>query len=69
MSKQLYEDYIWAEKLPERPEPDQEEEEIFLPTHSIPVKAPVSVSRPIAPYEDVREIIKSQDRIASIKVF
>jgi formate hydrogenlyase subunit 6/NADH:ubiquinone oxidoreductase subunit I len=33
------------------------------------VNAPVNVSRPIAPYEDVRELIKSQDRIAVAKCF
>ncbi len=65
---QIYEEYIWAEKIPESPTTDQEAE-ITMPTRSIPVKAPINITRPIAPYEDVREIIKSHDRIALTTCF
>ena len=65
---ELYEEYMWAEKIPEGPPPDPEAEVTF-PLRTLPVKAPVNVSRPIAPYEDVRELIKSQDRIAVTKCF
>ncbi|MCP4646179.1 MAG: 4Fe-4S dicluster domain-containing protein, partial [bacterium] len=50
-----------------------EEEEEFempeVPLRTIPVKAPINSSRPIAPYEDVKEIIKNQDRIAVAECF
>jgi len=65
---QQYEDYIWAEKLPDEP-PGEELEEFSLPLRSIPVKTPINVSRPVAPYEDVKELIKKQDRIALTKCF
>ncbi|MHC4917196.1 MAG: 4Fe-4S ferredoxin, partial [Planctomycetota bacterium] len=65
---EIYEEYMWAEKIPEGP-PADPAAEITLPLRAIPVNAPVSVSRPIAPYEDVRELIESQDRIAVTKCF
>jgi ferredoxin len=65
---QIYEDYMWAEKLPEDSAQDQPTE-ISLPLRSLPVQVPVNVSRPVAPYEDVKELIKKQDRIALTKCF
>ncbi len=65
---QIYEDYIWEEKLPEEPGAPIPEE-ISLPLRSIPVKVPVNISRPVAPYEDIKDIIKKQDRIAVTKCF
>jgi ferredoxin len=65
---QIYEDYIWAEKLPEDPDDDRPAE-ISLPLRSIPVKAPLNISRPVAPYEDVKALIEKQDRIAVTKCF
>jgi len=35
-----------------------------VPMRTIPVNRAINVSWPVAPYEDVREIIKSKDRIA-----
>lgn len=63
-----YEAYIWAEKLPEEPRPDGPEE-ITLPLRAIPVGAPVNVSRPVAPYEDVQALVRHQDRIALCRCF
>jgi ferredoxin len=40
-----------------------------MPLRSLPVKVPVNISRPVAPYEDVKELIKKQDRIALTKCF
>ena len=65
---QIYEDYVWAEKLPEDPG-DEQPVEISMPLRSLPVKVPVNISRPVAPYEDVKELIKKQDRIALTKCF
>ncbi len=65
---QQYEDYIWAEKLPDEPV-DGEPEEFALPLRSIPVQTPINLSRPVASYEDVKSIIKKQDRIALTKCF
>jgi len=64
---EIYEEYMWAEKIPDAP-PDPNAE-TTLPLRTIPVNAPVNVSRPIAPYEAVREIIQRQDRIAVTKCF
>jgi len=60
---QLFTDYSRAEKVPEEPKGDRWVA-TGLPLRSIPVKAPVKTSQPIAPYEDIKEIIKNQDRIA-----
>jgi len=59
---QLHEDYVLAEKVPDEPAPDVEAQP-GVPMRTIPVKAPVNISRPVAPYESVKEIIKNQDRI------
>ncbi|MFO8010598.1 MAG: hypothetical protein R6U89_07285 [Dehalococcoidia bacterium] len=64
---EIYEEYMWAEKIPDVP-PDPNAE-AKLPLRTIPVKSPVGVSRPVAPYEDVRELIISQDRIAVTECF
>ena len=50
---QIYEDYMWAPKLPEDSNDDQPTE-ISLPLRSLPVKVPINISRPVAPYEDVK---------------
>ena len=64
---EIYEEYIWAEKIPDVPaDPDAE---IKLPLRTLPINAPVNVSRPIAPYENVKELIMSQDRIAVTDCF
>jgi hypothetical protein len=65
---ELYEEYMFAEKIPEGPPPDPDAE-VKLPLRTLPVNAPINVSRPIAPYEDVRELIMSQDRIAVTDCF
>jgi len=65
---QIYEDYIWAEKLPEESN-DEQPVEFSLPLRSLPVKVPINMPRPVAPYEDVKELIKKQDRIALTKCF
>ena len=65
---ELYEEYMFAEKIPDGPPPDPDEE-VTLPLRTLPVKAPVNVSRPIEPYENVRDLIMSQDRIAVTKCF
>jgi len=65
---QIYEDYMWAEKLPEDSNDDQPTE-ISLPLRSLPVKVPINISRPVAPYEDVKALIQKQDRIAVTKCF
>lgn len=65
---EMYEQYMWAEKIPDGP-PPQADAEVKLPLRTLPVKAPINASRPIAPYEDVRELIKSQDRIAVAECF
>jgi Na+-translocating ferredoxin:NAD+ oxidoreductase subunit B len=62
---EIYEQYMWAEKIPDGPPAA----DISFPLRTIPVKAPINVSRPIAPYEDVRELILRQDRIAVTKCF
>ena len=59
---------MWAEKLPEDSN-DEQPTEISLPLRSLPVKVPINISRPVAPYEDVKELIKKQDRIALTKCF
>ncbi|MBW2143134.1 MAG: hypothetical protein JRG75_01880 [Deltaproteobacteria bacterium] len=65
---ELYEEYMFAEKIPDGPPPDPDED-VTLPLRTLPVKSPVNVSRPIAPYENVRDLIMSQDRIAVTKCF
>jgi len=65
---ELYEQYMFEEKIPDGPPPDPDEA-VTLPLRTLPIKAPVNVSRPIAPYENVRDLIKSQDRIAVTKCF
>jgi electron transport complex protein RnfB len=65
---QLIEDYLWAEKVQEEPTADRQVVSKY-PMRTIPVEAPIKVSQPIAPYEDVKDIIKSQDRIAVAKCF
>ncbi len=65
---EMYEEYMFAEKIPEGPPPDPDAEET-LPLRTLPVNAPVNVSRPIAPYENVRDLIMSNDRIAVTKCF
>ncbi len=65
---QIFENYMWEEKIPEE-EPTDPGAQVGYPLRAIPVNAPVNVSRPIAPYEDVRELIKSQDRIAVANCF
>jgi electron transport complex protein RnfB len=64
----IYEDYMWAEKLPEESAGDRPAE-VSLPMRSIPVKTPVNISRPVAPYEDVKALIERQDRIAVARCF
>jgi NAD-dependent dihydropyrimidine dehydrogenase PreA subunit len=63
---QLIEDYMWSEKVPAEPKPDQPAE-FKLPLRSIPVQAPINLDRPVARYEDAREIIMNQDRITLAK--
>jgi Na+-translocating ferredoxin:NAD+ oxidoreductase subunit B len=65
---QIMEEYVWAEKVPEAPPPGREVLAGF-PLRTIPVETQIGVSRPIAPYEDVKEIIGKQDRIAVAKCF
>jgi hypothetical protein len=65
---QMMDDYLWAEKVPEAPPPGREVLAGF-PLRTIPVETPIGVSRPIAPYEDVKEIIRNQDRIAVAKCY
>ena len=38
-----------------------------VPMRTVPVNKAINVSWPVAPYEDVREIVKSKDRIAVAK--
>jgi electron transport complex protein RnfB len=40
-----------------------------MPLRSLPVKVPINITRPVAPYEDVIALIKNQDRIALTKCF
>lgn len=65
---QIYEDYIWAEKVPEE-RPPEDADEPLVPLRSIPIKEPVSVDRPIAVYDDVKQIIMRQNRIAVADCF
>jgi electron transport complex protein RnfB len=65
---QIMEDYVWAEKVPEEPPPGREVLAGF-PLRTIPVETPIGVSRPIAPYEDVKEIIRNQERLAVAKCY
>ena len=64
---QIYEDYIWAEKLPEDSN-DEQPVELSLPLRSLPVKVPINISRPVAPYEDVKELIKKQDALGAFGI-
>ena len=64
---EIYEEYMWAEKIPDTP-PDPDAE-IKLPLRTLPVNAPVNTSRPIAPYENVKDLIMTQDRIAVTDCF
>jgi len=59
----LFEDYLWAEKVAEEPPPDREIEP-GIPLRTVPVRAPVDISHPVAPYDDVKDIIERNDRIA-----
>jgi NAD-dependent dihydropyrimidine dehydrogenase PreA subunit len=65
---QIYESYMWAEKIPEEA-PTDPGAQVGYPLRAIPVNAPVNIGRPIAPYEDVSELIRSQDRIAVANCF
>ena len=65
---QRLEDYNWSEKIPEAPPPSRKAV-TTLPLRTIPVNATISISRPIAPYEDVKEIIRKQDRLAVAKCY
>ena len=65
---ELYEEYMFAEKIPDGP-PPVPDEAVKMPLRTLPVKAPVNVSRPVAPYENVRDLIMTQDRIAVTKCF
>ncbi len=65
---QQYEDYVWEEKIPDDSH-EAESEEFTLPLRSIPIKTPVKLTQPVALYEDVKELIKKQDRIALTKCF
>ncbi len=65
---ELYEEYIWAEKVPEARRPEDINEPL-VPLRSIPIDSPVRIDRPVAPYEDVRDIIMKQDRIALAPCF
>ncbi len=59
---QIQEEWMWAEKVPD---PQQDiAVGVGTPLRTVPVHAPIAVSRPIAPYEDVRNIILKQERIA-----
>ncbi len=60
---QMFEDYLWAERIQEEAGPERDIEP-GMPLRVIPVKKPVKIERPPASYEDVQEIIKGQDRIA-----
>ena len=61
---EYYEEYMFAEKIPDDPD-----KVIEFPLRTLPVKAPIGVSRPIQPYENVRDLIMNQDRIAVTKCF
>ena len=63
--------YIFAETVQEEQGSDQQNEFKMpeMPMRTIPVKVPVNISSSVAPYEDVKEIIKSQDRIAVTNCF
>jgi len=61
---EYYEEYMFAEKIPDDPDKVLE-----YPLRTLPVKAPINVSRPIQPYENVRDLIMNQDRIAVTKCF
>jgi NAD-dependent dihydropyrimidine dehydrogenase PreA subunit len=65
---ELYEQYLREEKIPEEPPPNAPEKPLW-PLRTLPVNAPVNVSRPIAPYEAVKDLIQNQDRIAVTKCF
>ncbi len=60
---QMFEEYLWAERVQEDAGLERDIEP-GMPLRVIPVKKPVKIERPIASYEDVQEIIKTQDRIA-----
>ncbi len=59
---QLFEDYMWAEKIFEEPPPGREPL-LGMPLRTIPVMVPVEGSKSVAPYEDAAAIIRAQDRI------
>ncbi len=64
----LIEDYMWAEKVPQEPSSGPEVETGLplraMPLRTVPIMAPVMAAKAVAPYEDVSEIIRAQDRIA-----
>lgn len=62
----LFEEYMFAEKVPREPKPG-EQIEGEMPLRTIPVRSSVSVSRAVATYEDVEGMIRSKDRIAVAK--
>ena len=64
----IYEEYKWAPKIPDGP-PNPAFATGKMPTRTIPVKAPVRTSRPIASYEDARQLLESQSRIAVAECF
>ena len=61
---EYYEEYMFAEKIPDDPD-----KLVEYPLRTLPVKAPIDVSRPIQPYENVKDLILKQDRIAVAKCF
>lgn len=64
---ELFEEYSWAEKVMETPfDPNADAK---MPLRTVPINNPANVSRPIAPYEDVRELIMNQDRISVANCF
>jgi len=61
---EYYEEYMFAEKIPDDPD-----KLVEYPLRTLPVKAPINVSRPIQPYENVKDRIMKQDRIAVARCF
>jgi len=65
---QLWEEYKFAEKIQKGPAVERPLA-FAMPLRVVPVLEPVKTSRPIAPYEDVKKLIKNRKRIALIKCF
>jgi ferredoxin len=63
---QLFEEFKFAEQIQKGPVVERKLE-FAMPLRIVPVMEPVKTSRPIAAYEDAREIIKSRNRIALAK--